>query len=276
MSSAVQYEYDLPAEDATRVGVVDIRGTRIRAVVTPVLADPSGVRARRLARAGRAIAFLCLLWLVGLGLAGIGILPAGDLPLGRAINGGVPGMLPGALRSAPSRFDRAGAGAASPRAASAAAERVAGTRSRAEPTAPGARHGTSGRESESSAVGHSPARSTTRRRVAGFRGPASGARGTGTPSESDAAASGTTSGPSQTAAGGVGNRGINAAGRGIAKAPGASIKAATRGQSGTAARGGTAPGKVRPTAATVTTAPGQSGASPGHTMTPGGGHGSGT
>ena len=40
-----------------------------------------------LARIGRVIALLFLLWITGLGLAGLGILPAGFLPLGGAIGG---------------------------------------------------------------------------------------------------------------------------------------------------------------------------------------------
>jgi hypothetical protein len=147
MSSAVQHDYDLAPEDVSgaKVRVVDIRGTRLPAAVTPVLSDPSGVRARRLARAGRAIAFLCLLWLVRLGLTGIGILPADDLPLGRAITGGAPGPLRVAPWPTPSRSDPVGGRARSLGAASAAAERVSRTRSRAQLATPGARHNAAGR-----------------------------------------------------------------------------------------------------------------------------------
>jgi hypothetical protein len=64
--------------------VVDIRGQHGSLRSVRVLADPSGGRARRLARSGRATALL-LPWLAGLGWAGLGVLPAGDLPLGRAL-----------------------------------------------------------------------------------------------------------------------------------------------------------------------------------------------
>ena len=270
MSSAVRHEYDLGAEDVSgaRVRVIDIRGTRLRPVVTPVLADPSGVRARRLARAGRAIAVVCLLWLVGLGLAGIGLLPADDLPLGRAITGAAPEVLGVAPVPAPSRFDLAG------RAATNAAAR---TRIGAHPATLGARHATSPRHSEPSAIGRSSGRSTILRAAPGLPGPASGTRTAGTPSETAAGPNGATSGPSQAATTGASASGIHATGRGIATAPGKAANAVTRGHTGTTARGnsGTAPGQIRPTLATVT-APGQSGSSPGRTMTPGGGHGNGT
>lgn len=256
------------------VRVVDIRGTRMRPPVTPVLADPSGVRARRLARTGRAIAFLCLLWLVGLGLAGIGILPADDLPLGRAITGAAPEVLGVAPAAAPGRFDLTGR---------AGTHSGARTRSRAHPATSGATAATSPRDSESSAIGRPPARSTTRR-VAGLPGPASGTRTAGTPSETTAGSSettagssGATSGPSQAAPAGTRNPN-HATGRGIATAPGTTIKASTPGHTAPTARGnsGTAPGQVLPPATTVTPAPGQSGSSPGHTMTPGAGHGNST
>ena len=65
--------------------MIDLRGQRLVQELAPVLADPSGRRARYLGRAGRAIAVVFLLWLLGLLLAGVGILPAGDLPLGRSV-----------------------------------------------------------------------------------------------------------------------------------------------------------------------------------------------
>lgn len=270
MSTAVRHEYDLGAEDVSgaRVPVVDIRGTRLRPVVTPVLADPSGVRARRLARAGRAVAFLCLLWLVALGLAGIGILPADDLPLGRAITGAAPEVLGVAPVAAPSRFDLAG------RAATNAAAR---TRSGAHPATPRARHAARPRDSEPSAIDRSPARSTILRAAPGLPGPASGTRSAGTPSATATGPNGATSGPSQAAAAGASASGIHATGRGIATAPGTTIKASTRGHTDPRGRGnsGTAPGQGLPTATTVTPAAGQSGSSPGHMMTPGAGHGNG-
>lgn len=280
MSRAVQHGSDLAAEEVSGGGVraVDIRGTRLRPAVTPVLADPSGLRARRLARAGRTIAFLCLLWLVGLGLAGIGILPAADLPLGGVIVGGASRAHPAAQRPAQSRFDPVRARATSGGAVSAAAERVVRIRARAAPSAPDVRHRTSRRESVSSAVGRSRARSTARGAEPALPGSASGVPGAGAASETVAGPSGATSGPSQAAAAGASNQGTHTTGRGIATAPGTTVKATTLGHTGATARGnsGTAPGQVRPTAATVTTLPARSASSPGQTMRSGSGHGSGT
>src|SRR6476619_3353274 len=78
--------------------VIDLRGRGPKAVVDPVLADPSGRRARRLRAAGRLVGMLFLLWLGGLALAGIGLLPAGQLPLGEAIK---PSQAPPPLTAAP-------------------------------------------------------------------------------------------------------------------------------------------------------------------------------
>ncbi|HET6867131.1 MAG TPA: hypothetical protein VFH80_14525 [Solirubrobacteraceae bacterium] len=266
------------AEDVSGAGVrvLDIRGTPVATAVPPVLADPSGVRARRLARAGRAVAFLCLLWLVGLGLAGIGILPTDDLPLGHAITGAAPGVF-GLAPAAPRRVDPAGARATNTDAASAGAERADRTRSRAYPTTQGTRHATSPGESGSGAIGRSPVRLTTRRPVRGLPGPGSGGRTT-TTTETTTGSSAAPSGPNQAASAGVSNSGTHAIGRGIASAPGATTKAATPGHTGTTARrnSGGAPGQVNRPATTVTTAPGQSGSSSGHTATTGGGHGNST
>lgn len=49
--------------------VVDIRGRTARPETRPVLVDPSGLRARWLARSARAVALVFVLWLAGLGLA---------------------------------------------------------------------------------------------------------------------------------------------------------------------------------------------------------------
>lgn len=280
MSCAVQHGGDLGAEKVSgaSVRVLDIRGTRVNTAVAPVLADPTGVRARRLARAGRAVAFLCLLWLVGLGLAGIGILPADDLPLGRAITGAAPEVLGIAPVPAPRRFDPAGGRASGTGAASTAAERADRIRSRANAATLGTRHATSPGESESGAFGRSPARSPTRRAVLRLPGPGSGARGTSTSGETTTGSSAAPSGASQAAPAGVSNSGIHAAGRGTVSAPGATVKAATPGHTGTTTRGnaGSGPGQVNPAATAVTTLPGQSGSSPGHTVTTGGGHGNST
>src|SRR5438270_9790856 len=70
-------------EGPAMAGTVDLRGRQLAPARVPVLADPTGRRARLLARAGRATAAVFVLWLAGLALAGLGILPAGDVPLGR-------------------------------------------------------------------------------------------------------------------------------------------------------------------------------------------------
>ena len=67
--------------------ILDLRGRELTVPAPPVLADPSGRRARLLARAGRVLAVIALLWVAGLALAGLGMLPAGDVPLGRAVAG---------------------------------------------------------------------------------------------------------------------------------------------------------------------------------------------
>src|SRR4051794_4045981 len=78
--------------------VIDLRGQGPGAAGAPVLADPSGRRARRLRAAGRLVGVLFLLWLCGLVLAGIGLLPAGGLPLGTALR---PAQAPPPLAGAP-------------------------------------------------------------------------------------------------------------------------------------------------------------------------------
>src|SRR5437016_14591471 len=65
--------------------VLDLRGRELARDRTPVLLDPSGGRARVLAWVGRAVAFVFLLWLIGLVFAGLGLLPSGAVPLGRAL-----------------------------------------------------------------------------------------------------------------------------------------------------------------------------------------------
>ena len=67
--------------------ILDLRGREITVPPPAVLADPSGRRARLLARGGRVLALGALLWVAALALAGVGILPAGDVPLGQAVAG---------------------------------------------------------------------------------------------------------------------------------------------------------------------------------------------
>src|SRR5438270_8356764 len=73
--------------------VLDLRGRQLARDRTPVLLDPSGTRARVLAWTGRGLAFVFLLWLIGLVFAGLGLLPSGDLPFGRAFVGQSPPTL---------------------------------------------------------------------------------------------------------------------------------------------------------------------------------------
>lgn len=66
---------------ATPTVVLDLRGARTHDQPAPVLADPSGRRAMRLRRGGRAAGALLMLWMCGLGLTSIGVLPARLVPL---------------------------------------------------------------------------------------------------------------------------------------------------------------------------------------------------
>jgi hypothetical protein len=84
---------------------IDLRGQRVVAELAPVLADPTGRRARYLARAGRLIAVVLLLWLLGLLLAGIGILPTGDVPLGGSVASQAPRLHALPTPTTPSRAD---------------------------------------------------------------------------------------------------------------------------------------------------------------------------
>jgi len=91
--------------------VVDLRGGRPGPPPAAVLADPTGRRARLLARAGRVVGVVFLLWLAGLALAGLGILPAGYLPLAHSV-GQAPAPLAAAQRDSSAATARTTAGAA--------------------------------------------------------------------------------------------------------------------------------------------------------------------
>ncbi|MEA2398294.1 MAG: hypothetical protein QOK25_1850 [Thermoleophilaceae bacterium] len=65
--------------------VTDLRGARQPLAPSPVLADPTGRRARRLLVAGRVLASALLVWLCGLVLAGLGLLPLDGVPFGRVL-----------------------------------------------------------------------------------------------------------------------------------------------------------------------------------------------
>jgi hypothetical protein len=112
--------------------VIDLRGRRVAPQLSPVLADPSGRRARLLRRTGAAAAALALMWVVGLGLAGLGVLPTRELPF----SGGLIDQAPGTWRAVPplapaSRSDalpaRPAAAASSGTRAASAPRRLAGT-----------------------------------------------------------------------------------------------------------------------------------------------------
>jgi hypothetical protein len=68
-------------------GPLDLRGQLVANALTPVLADPSGRRARILGVASTALVALLLAWLLGLVVAGRGILPLAGLPLQRLLGG---------------------------------------------------------------------------------------------------------------------------------------------------------------------------------------------
>jgi hypothetical protein len=79
--------------------VVDLRGRQPLPAPAPVLADPSGRRARLLRRSGRVVAIVFLAWLIGLVLAGLGILPSGAVPLSQ-LAGATPPALSGPIHLA--------------------------------------------------------------------------------------------------------------------------------------------------------------------------------
>lgn len=247
--------------------VVDIRGHTIRPENRPVLVDPSGVRARWLARSARAVALVLVLWLAGLGLAGLGILPGDDLPLGHAVSAPAPPVLRATpVPAPPSRSDLK---AATPAAPSSAAG--AGLSPR--------RHGTSGAGGHARSVGtrrgSSSGRSTARGHVpgapvaAGHGPPGAGSGHTHTPPVS-------TTTPPRGRGGGIQGR-RSGTSRGVLTAPGQTVKTATPGRTRAIAHGSSPGPRHEVNASTTTTAttttPGRSGTSPGHTVTAVGGHG---
>jgi hypothetical protein len=236
-----------------------------------VLADPTGVRARRLTRAGRAIALVLVLWVVGLGLAGLGILPADDLPLGSTLSGTAPSALHSPVPigsdaggpSAPSSAsDRGGPVSALPsRAGSTAGAGVAAQVGRGQAGT------TAGRRSSGRPLAPAP-RAPGRRSGSGGSGPAGHAGG------GSGASAGATTPTTVTSGGAHGTH------RGMLTAPGQVVKVTTPGHTKTTASGNsaTAPGQVKTTTSTTATTPVpvQSGASPGHSGASGGGHANGT
>ncbi|HET9102752.1 MAG TPA: hypothetical protein VFN55_05310 [Solirubrobacteraceae bacterium] len=245
--------------------ILDIRGAGVPAAGSPVLADPSGRRRRALTRAGRAVAVVFLLWLLGLTLAGLGVLPANDVPLAGRLVTPTPAPLaamptprpPSASDLAPARSRQALATSSGVGNGLAAARNSTGTTLR------------TGRAGGRSGVPRRPRPATLRNPAAGSppRGGvtapgqtvASGAPGhspTTTP-----ASSGTAPGHAKTT---------------VTTAPGRSGTAHQRTTATTTAgKSAAAPGQVTTTTTTTTTTPGRSGVSPGHTVPPGNGRGSG-
>ena len=231
-----------------------MRGRQLVSDRTPILLDPSGGRARVLAWAGRAVAVVFLVWLVGLVFAGLGLLPSGDLPFGRAFVG----QSPPALKTLPPITQRAFAGpsaagmaaAGNPAArgaltaaAVAAATNAAGT---AALSAAGRIHSTGGSGAPAnSGRGHGHA-------------PGTGKGGSG----SGVSAGGTTAAGTVRASNP--NNGLHAAGSGPGRTISRSSPGHTTSSSPPAASSGSGHGNQTTTSVTTTT-PGNSGSAPGHT-----------
>jgi hypothetical protein len=233
--------------------VVDLRGRQPVPAPAPVLADPSGRRARLLRRGGRVVAIVFLAWLIGLVLAGLGILPSGAVPLSQ-FAGASPPALSGPIHvAAVPRADLAPARPLRSASPSRVGSLAAARRSSTGTVAGGLRAG---------------AGTVSRRVVATHTaGPHSGTT-TGKPGTATHAGAGATSGgaPTTTVAHTGPSTGV-AVPNGSAKSQGKSS---------------TAPGKVKQTTtaattttttSTATTTPGNSGTAPGHSVTtPGHGH----
>jgi hypothetical protein len=225
---------------------VDLRGRQAPVASSAVLADPSGRRARILARTGRVVALLFCVWLAGLGLAGLGILPTGAVPLGSKISGSSPPVMsrtvppkqPAAAdlvgaRPATSRLAAAGAGGAAAITGQASGSRLASVGAGSHGSAHhGAGASNGGRGSPSTTAGHPGSRT----------------------------GAGTTSGAATTSGG-------------QATAPGQTVKTQNPGHTKTVTPGssGSAPGQVKQTSTTTT--PGNSGSAPGQNGTRGSGGG---
>lgn len=222
---------------------LDLRGRTPIPPVQPVLADPSGRRARRLARAGRIVAAIFLIWLVGLALAGLGILPDAYVPFSPAIDGASVPRPAINGRLSPTTADHVTAGSAvSARPTAVRHHSAAGPRIARRKTSP--------------AAGATPGRHLRRRAAI-----------TGTPVTRIAPAG---SGQTTIAGGSAATASHAASARpsGKLSAPGQTRKLSAPGQTKTArGRSSTAPGTVKKTASLTT--PGRSGVSPGHTITHG-------
>jgi hypothetical protein len=214
--------------------IVDLRGRQALPAGPPILADPSGRRARMLARAGRVLALVFLLWITGLGLAGLGILPAGFIPLGGKLGSQAapPVIAPNASTAHVTPAPGTTAGSAVSAASGSTAGRASSTASAQLTQTPGTHPG-------SGPVGQRSASPGSRSRT----GAGTGSAGSG---------SRTTTAPGQTVK-------QSSLGHSTATtAPGSS---------------GAAPGQTQSSGGGSTTAPGQTGATPGQTATHGSGHG---
>jgi len=250
--------------------IVDIRGAGAAAPPSPVLADPSGRRRRALANAGRVVAGLFLLWLLGLGLAGLGLLPAGDVPLGRALASQAPSPLVAMPKPRqPSASDLAPARPRQPAATAGGAGSAA-----LHHTGLASRRSTAGGPTRSRSTGNGQG-SASKHRPATPRGPHPGA-----PSGAVLAPGQTVppSAPGRSKATPPGNSGSAPAHqkspvRTSPLKPGAAPAHQKTSSPVTTSPGksGSAPGQ----ATTTTTAVGSSGSSPGHTVPRGNGRGSG-
>jgi hypothetical protein len=250
--------------------VVDIRGQRALPEIDQVLVDPSGVRARRLARCGRVVALVLLTWIAGLGLAGLGVLPADDLPLGGVLSGAAPA----ALRSpAPATRSDPAAREASPAAdhgGRASGLLLPAGSAKGRSGAASAAHGHHGLvvgrgpSGGSGAVGRVPGASG---------GGVSGSGGSAGPGQAGTTPIGPAGGVSATPPG-ASHGAAHPSGRGTLTAPGQVVKSTTPGHTNTTGRSssGAAPGRVKRSATTaaitlatgVPTLPGHRGGSGGH------------
>jgi hypothetical protein len=243
---------------------IDLRGTRAQSPVQPVLLDLTGQRARNLARLGRAIAVVFVLWLCGLLLAWLGVLPDAIVPLSHHLTGTT---APASLHSEPKPIQPSRADLA-PAQPVTLATTVAGLTPRTGTTAGTA--GVRGRIGGAVAPGRTPAatRGATRRGHHRTSTVIAGHRGTSATGTTLAAAPVvTTPGPSP-ASGTSGNS---------SAAPGHTGTAP--GHSGSAGHSNSSTGSATVTTTAQTTAPGNSGTAPGHTGTTpgqsGGGSGNG-
>lgn len=191
-----------------------------------------------LARGGRAVAAVFLMWFLGLALAGLGILPASDLPLGRSL-----AQAPAPLTSAVSASQVARSRASSPA--------TAATASRQHPLE----------------LGQNGAGQTTR-----ASRPAAGSRQAGTHGAVGKDRHRTRSSPASSTTGAAAPGGTPGTTHGNSAAPGQVRKSSSPGHLKSSSSPGHTKATTTSTAATTTTtattpARGQSGSAPGQTIT---------